>query len=222
MPSIFWRNTMKLKLIYIYRVIMLILSLVGLYLDITKNGGFGMLLYYTVLSNLLVLCFNAYQLFLMSTTVHWEHHRVLRLKGAVTMAIMITCVIYHFMLAPYATHFYRLENFLLHYIIPLMFFFDTLVFDKRKQYRWFDPFSWTSIPLRYMAFALLNGLVLKWPIPGAKDSPFAYFFINVTKYGWLYVGKWVAIIFVAYVISGYILYAIKMAGKSKESDKPVV
>ena len=52
-----------------------------------------------------------------------------------------------------------------------MFFFDTLVIDKAKQYRKLDPFLWTLIPLAYMLFALLNGLVLKWPIPGAKIVP---------------------------------------------------
>ena len=89
----------------------------------------------------------------------------------------------HFMLAPLATpeKFYRLENFLCHYIVPLMFFFDTLVIDKPKQYRKSDPLAWTLLPLLYMVFALLNGLVLKWPVPGAKDSPFPYFFINVNR-----------------------------------------
>ena len=141
----------------------------------------------------------------------------LRMKGAVTMAIMITFVIYHFMLAPLATpeKFYRLENFLCHYIVPLMFFFDTLVIDKAKQYRKLDPFLWTLIPLAYMLFALLNGLILKWPIPGAKDSPFAYFFINVNKYGWAFVGKWVVIIFIAYLLAGYVLYGIKKNIKRK-------
>ncbi len=43
--------------------------------------------------------------------------------------------------------------------------------DKAKQYRKLDPFLGTSDSLAYMLFALLNGLVLKWPIPGAKDSP---------------------------------------------------
>ena len=39
--------------------------------------------------------------------------------------------------------FYRLENFLSVHIVPLMFFFDTLVIDKSKQYRKPDPFLWT-------------------------------------------------------------------------------
>ena len=109
------------------------------------------------------------------------------------MAIMITFVIYHFMLAPLATpeKFYRLENFLCHYIVPLMFFFDTLVIDKAKQYRKLDPFLWTLIPLAYMLFALLNGLVLKWPIPGAKDSPLLISLsMSINTAGPLWVNGW--------------------------------
>ena len=60
-------------------------------------------------------------------------------KGGVTMSIMITCVIYHFLLAPIATNFYTLENFLCHYIVPLWFLADTLFFDKQGQYQDLGP-----------------------------------------------------------------------------------
>ena len=187
---------MKFKLLFSYRFLLFILSVIGVYLQLTKHGGFGMMLYYTILSNMLVM-------FFMGDMV------------CVTMSIMITCVIYHFMLAPIATpeKFYRLENFLCHYIVPLMFFFDTLVIDKPKQYRKSDPLAWTLLPLLYMVFALLNGLILKWPVPGAKDSPFPYFFINVNRFGWLYVVKMATIIFVAYLLAGCGLFALKKIGK---------
>ena len=94
-----------------------------------------------------------------------------------------------------------------------MFFFDTLVIDKPKQYRKSDPLAWTLLPVLYMVFALLNGLVLKWPVPGAKDSPFPYFFINVNRFGWLYVVKMATIIFVAYLLAGCGLFALKKIGK---------
>ena len=94
-----------------------------------------------------------------------------------------------------------------------MFFFDTLVIDKPKQYRKSDPLAWTLLPLLYMVFALINGLVLKWPVPGAKDSPFPYFFINVNRFGWLYVAKMATIIFVAYLLAGCGLFALKRIGK---------
>ena len=200
---------MNLKFIFYSRVLLFLAAFTGVYLEITKRGGFGMLLYYTVLSNLLVTLFTAYLLYVMRRSgENWQSRHLLRLKGGVTMSIMITCVIYHFMLAPIATDFYRLENFLCHYIVPLWFLADTLLFDKQGQYKIWDPVLWTILPLIYMLFALFNGLVLKLPVPNSKVSPFPYFFLDVAK-GWDVVIKWCLIIFVAYMVAGFIFYLIK-------------
>ena len=200
---------MNLKFIYYSRVLLFLAAFTGVYLEITKRGGFGMLLYYTVLSNLLVTLFTAYLLYVMRRSgENWQSRHLLRLKGGVTMSIMITCVIYHFMLAPIATDFYRLENFLCHYIVPLWFLADTLLFDKQSQYKIWDPVLWTILPLVYMLFALFNGLVLKLPVPNSKVSPFPYFFLDVAK-GWDVIIRWCLIIFVAYMVAGFIFYLIK-------------
>ena len=205
------------KVIFFSRAFMFLAAFTGVYLEITKRGGLGMLLYYTVLSNLLVMIFTGYLLWKMRREGdHWQSSSLLRLKGGVTMSIMITCVIYHFMLAPLTTDFYRLENFLCHYIVPLWFLVDTIIFDKSRQYKWFDPIVWTVLPLLYMGFAILNGFVLKMDVPNAKDSPFPYFFLNANKYGWGFVFRWAAIIFVAYMVSGYLFYLVKNIKKSKK------
>ena len=205
------------KIIFFSRSFMFLAAFTGVYLEITKHGGFGMLLYYTVLSNLLVMIFTGYLLWKMRREGdHWQSSSLLRLKGGITMSIMITCVIYHFMLAPLTKDFYRLENFLCHYIVPLWFLVDTIIFDKSRQYKWFDPMLWTSLPLFYMIFAILNGFVLKMDVPNAKDSPFPYFFLNANKYGWGFVFRWAAIIFVAYMVSGYLFYLVKNIKKFKK------
>ena len=205
------------KFIFFSRTFLFFAAFTGVYLEITKRGGLGMLLYYTVLSNLLVMIFTGYLLWKMRREGdHWQSSSLLRLKGGVTMSIMITCVIYHFMLAPLTTDFYRLENFLCHYIVPLWFLADTIIFDKSRQYKWFDPIVWTVLPLLYMGFAILNGFVLKMDVPNAKDSPFPYFFLNANKYGWGFVFRWAAIIFVAYMVSGYLFYLVKNIKKSKK------
>ncbi|WP_045762910.1 Pr6Pr family membrane protein [Streptococcus infantis] len=205
------------KIIFFSRSFMFLAAFTGVYLEITKRGGLGMLLYYTVLSNLLVMIFTGYLLWKMRREGdHWQSSSLLRLKGGITMSIMITCVIYHFMLAPLTKDFYRLENFLCHYIVPLWFLVDTIIFDKSRQYKWFDPIVWTVLPLLYMGFAILNGFVLKMDVPNAKDSPFPYFFLNANKYGWGFVFRWAAIIFVAYMVSGYLFYLVKSIKKTKK------
>ncbi|MGT2716757.1 Pr6Pr family membrane protein [Streptococcus respiraculi] len=208
------------KLFY-SRCLLAVLAIIGTTLEIVKHS-IGMLMYYTVQSNLLVSLFSVYMVYAMYQKKDLQRQSFLRLKAAVTMSIMITCVIYHFMLAPLATDFWRVENLLCHYIVPLYFLLDTLFVDKQGQYKWFDPIWWTALPVAYLAFALINGLVIKLPIPDAKDSPFAYFFLNVPKYGWHYVLTYAATIFIAYLLAGYGLLLVKAINTRQKSKSDVV
>lgn len=200
---------MKNQTILFYsRCLLAVLAITGTVLEIVKYG-IGMLMYYTVLSNLLVSVFAVYMVYAMHKGHDLQSAKFLRIKAAVTMSIMITCVVYHLMLAPLADDFWRVENMLCHYIVPIYFLLDTLLVDRQQQYKWFDPIWWTLLPVLYMIFGLVNGLVIKIPIPDAKDSPFAYFFLNVPKYGWAYVLTYAGTIFVAYLICGFILAGVK-------------
>ena len=209
---------MKSKFIYFYRMLLFVLAFIGVYLEF-KKGGAGMILYYTVLSNLLVLLFVGYLLYLMSRgRDDWRSTKLLRIKGGVAMSILITFVVYHVMLRPIAdpSKFWSLDNMLCHYIVPIMFVLDTLLFDERGEYRKSEPFYWTSVPLIYMVVSLFNGIVTRIPVPDAKDSPFPYFFVNVDKYGWGFVAIHCLVIFLAYLAVGYLLFGIKMFGSKKK------
>ncbi len=199
---------MNRNILFYSRCLLAFVAILGTTLQIYLYGA-GMLLYYTVLSNLLVAVFSVYMVVAMYQKKDLQNQSFLRVKAGVTMSIMITFVIYHFMLAPLVTDFWRLENILCHYIVPLYFFIDTLLIDHQSQYRWYAPIFWTVLPVFYMIFALFNGLVVKIPIPAAVDSPFAYFFLNVTKYGWQFVLTYAAGIFVSYVLAGYVFYMVK-------------
>ena len=70
------------KLVFYSRIFLFLAAFTGVYLEITKHGGFGMLLYYTVLSNLLVTIFTLYLLKVMSRVgENWQRPSLLRLKG---------------------------------------------------------------------------------------------------------------------------------------------
>lgn len=107
------------------RCLLAVLAITGTALEIIKYG-IGMLMYYTVLSNLLVSVFSVYMVYAMYKGLDLQTAKFLRIKAAVTMSIMITCVVYHFMLAPIADDFWRVENMLCHYIVPVYFLLDTL------------------------------------------------------------------------------------------------
>ncbi len=69
------------KLVLYSRIFLFLAAFTGVYLEITKHGGFGMLLYYTVLSNLLVTIFTLYLLKVMSRVgENWQRQSLLRLK----------------------------------------------------------------------------------------------------------------------------------------------
>ena len=196
------------QLLFYSRCLLAFVATLGIFIQLYLYG-INKLMYYTNLSNLLVSIFAIYMVVAMVQNKDLQTTNFLRIKAAVTMSIMITFVIYHFMLAPLATNFWRVENILCHYITPLYFFLDTLVVDRRHQYNLLDPIRWSTLPVLYLIFALFNGLVMKIPISGAKDSPFAYYFLNVHKYGWSYVLTHAVVIFLAYLLAGYLLYFIK-------------
>ncbi|MDO5094972.1 MAG: Pr6Pr family membrane protein [Peptostreptococcaceae bacterium] len=196
-----------------YRLILFLLGVVGLVIQFVTDG-LNVVMYYTILSNLLVTFF---LLYLIRRKTAWDN-KLYRIKGGVTMAIMITFAVYHFLLSPTieAKDFYTIENFICHYIVPLGFFLDTMILDKGR-YEKYDPILWTLFPLGYSIFALFNGLVLKIPIP-SPDSPFPYFFVNVTKYGWVAVLKYSAGILVGYLLFGYVFYFLKNKINSKMKE----
>ena len=67
---------------------------------------------------------------------HWSKWDI-RLKGGITVAILLTGLVYHFMLAPLKTpeEFWTIENFLVHYIVPYGALLDWALFDKGHCYK---------------------------------------------------------------------------------------
>lgn len=201
-----------------YRVILGVCAIAGVALQIATDG-LGMLMYYTVLSNLMVTVFVL--ILLWSQLRNKENNfsaAFYRVKGGVTMAILITFVIYHFLLSPFATpeQYWNIRNFLVHYIVPIGFVLDTFIFDLRKQYRRIDPLLWTAVPLAYSIWAIFNGYVTKIPVPNSEDSPFPYFFVNAAKYGWASVLKYAGVILVSYILVGYLLVLVKQVVGPKQ------
>lgn len=119
-------KTLKL----IYRILLVLLGTYGLYLNMSYGNTFELLHYFTILSNILVVGFFIFLLF--------NKKDYPKLKGAITMSITVTFLIFHFMLRP--TMFdmintsyspYSISNLLVHYIVPIMTIFDWIFFDKK-------------------------------------------------------------------------------------------
>lgn len=205
-------------LTWIWRMAIVGFGLYGLYLQLFPDDFYN-LTYYTLISNILVVVFWIYLLFLMSKNrvSKLTSPKIIRLKGAFTMAIILTFLVYMILLAPIAEpkDFYNWKNYTLHYIVPIMTIIDWLMLDPKNQYRKLEPFIWTLIPLLYMAFSLIKGYVFNIEIPDQKHSPYPYFFMNINNIGWDGFLKYAVAIFIFYVVLGYILYFVKTRKKGK-------
>jgi len=90
-----------LKLSLISKGVIAICALVGFLMEMFLHGWHS-IRYYTNQSNLLVVIFLIYLLLKYRKEGHWSQWDI-RLKGGMTVAILLTGLVYHFMLAPLKT-----------------------------------------------------------------------------------------------------------------------
>lgn len=196
----------------IYRLLIVALSITGLVAQMYPNKFYN-LTYYTTQSSIIVMLFFAYTAYLMFSRQFERLHssNFLRLKGGVTIMIALTFLVYAILLAPQASpeDFHTINNYTLHYIVPVMVILDWLVLDKGWHYRAIEPLTWAIVPIVYLIFSLIKGYILRIPIPEAKHSPYPYFFLNVDKSGWQTVLTYILVIAIFYIVSGYLMLAVK-------------
>ncbi len=174
----------------------------------------GLLPYFTIQSNVGYGVFAAWAAFRGRATPA-------ALKGAVTLYVAITGLVYHLVLTNPASGFAAEEvrralpeaigNQLLHTVVPLLAVLDWLLFDERGRFRWRYALYWLAFPLGYLAFALLRGLVVdKYPYP----------FINVNELGYDGVSVSTAVFAVAFWILGLLFVAIDRWGGRLPRRRP--
>lgn len=171
-------------------------GLVGILLQCGMGSGtwnLAVLNYFTLMSNILCVVYFAAGAFYQlrgKSIPFW------RLKGPVLLYILITGVVYHFMLhghfAMEAADLVKegstlvmsqLSNTLLHYVMPALTLLDWLLFDEKGRYPARDPFLWLLFPLFYAVY--VNIRVATGAVLGLYDgSRYPYFFMDADLLGW--------------------------------------
>lgn len=148
----------------------------------------GLLPYFTTQSNIAYGAFAGFAALMV-----WRGERVSApLKGAVTLYVVITALVYHFVLANsasgFSVHFGErntaaaIGNQLQHTVVPLMAVLDWLLFDTRGRFRWRHAFYWLAYPTGYLIFAVLRGLVVhKYPYPFLDANTLGYRGLAITS-----------------------------------------
>jgi len=199
----------------VYRCLILAACSAGLGLNFfIRQGRFDSqsLIYYTNLSNL--LCFLYFAALVARMAIHLRDGAtgavtlLPRLKGAFTLMVAITLLVYHFVLAGGNVPAYDgtqrwMANALLHYFAPALVILDWILFDPKRVFSWFDPLLWLIIPLLYAIFTFIRAEI--GGQMGGRGSRFPYFFLDVDALGWGKVLGYIGIIAVVFTALGYIM-----------------
>lgn len=206
----------------IFKVLFLITCGYGLYLTFnTAPSGFAIYIsYYTTQSNILV--FMVMLIMLIREFFHQgKRTRFLTiLKALSTVSIMVTFLIYHFILSPYINADVSnvsggYGNIIVHYITPLWFFFDYLIFDTKGATRLIDPFLYIIFPMYYFLFANIRAVNGELYDYGSLISQFPYPFLDYAIFGIYGVSAAVFVIILADLFMGFLF-----VGLDKVMKKP--
>ena len=139
------------------------------------------------------------------------------LKFIGVLAILLTFVVFNTLLAgapdrdPQLN--WRIGSLLCHVFLPILFVGDWFLFRERGKVKWYYPIAAAGFPLAYMTFILIQAVILKFDtsilIPGSNTPLiYPYFFVNLETQGVAGVAKWAALMFMAFMIVGFVFYGI--------------
>jgi hypothetical protein len=130
---------------------------------------------YTVSTGSILEWFNSFKAFTMQTNLlvtiwftlailSYNNTEILDkitrpLKGAFTMYITITFVVFAILLSPFyqPTGYAAFSNIVLHYITPIAFIVDWVFTENKIRYRWNYLIYWIIYPLCYIIFIIIHG-----------------------------------------------------------------
>ena len=188
---------MKEKIKLIYRIIIVIVSAIGLYLNFKFLSFEKGILYFTNLSNLLCLIYFLVLVILMLTKKVKRDDKYYIIKGMVTMAITLTMVVYNLILrssdASLVFQGHQLECNLVHILVPLLVIFDYIIFGEKGHLKKEYPLIWSLVLIAYQLFVVI------YTINGGKfinGAAYPYPFMDIDTYG---AGKYIVNMVVAFV-----------------------
>lgn len=212
----------------LYRLFFLFVCEAGIILQYAGMAGKGDLrmltAYYTILSN--ILCF----IYFAVLVIAQRKKENALIRGAVTMCITVTGLVYHFMLGGFmgtaagaGVHVTALSvsNILVHYVVPILVILDYFLFVPKGQYKSLYPLAWLVLPYAYFAFSMVRAEVSTRTFTGfGATSRYPYPFLDVDLYGWDKVLLIVLAVTVAFIALGYIVYVLdRLLGKNLSTSR---
>lgn len=155
---------------------------------------------FTVQTNTMVL------VWYLAALIFWQRgwaQMLLRpiFKGAFTLYITVTFIVFFIVLQPLSTPqgVDAFTNGMVHYVTPIAFMIDWILFEKKGVYQWRFALYWLLYPLVFLVFALTYGGLTNEPI---------YPFLDPVALGMNGLATWIAILFAVFLLLGLIYVAV--------------
>lgn len=132
------------------------------------------------------------------------------IKFAALIDILVTFLIYNCMLSNFISIEYwsNPSNVLRHFVCPLLFWLDWILFAKHGNTRWFYPLEVVVFPIIYVGYILIRGFVLEQIGSAAWQIIYPYPFLDVSELGYNGVGLWIFALCGAFVAFSYLICII--------------
>lgn len=172
---------MKNKLDLLFKIIIVIVSGIGLYLNFNLLTIRDSIIYFTIQSNLLCFLFYLIVVILMITKKLKKNDMYYISKGMVTTAITITMFVYWLLLSSgdgmeaYMGH--DLENYFVHLFTPLLVIFDYIILGEKGNLKKNYPFIWSFILIAYSLFNVIY-VFFGGTFSGGVKYPYPYMDID--------------------------------------------
>ncbi len=204
-----------------YRISVFCLGFFSLTYDFgILDGKFklGNLFYFTIISNL--FCVGLFLALIIVTTrdllkygMNGSSTISPHIKGEITISILLTMTVYHFILIPYALKINPYQNFkfidiILHYFVPTLTIFDWILFDSKKRFKWYDPIIWIIGPYLYVIFIFIQANFSIASHIDSSLSDYIYAFLDIRLLGNNAVIINLLSLTIAFIIIGYVIYGI--------------
>ena len=208
----------KRKLALLYRIIIVIVSSIALFVNFKLMTFRLGILYFTNLSNLFCLLYFLVLVIEMILGKDKENSLHYIVKGMVTMCITLTMVVYNFILAGDSGIFknHMLECNLVHLVVPIMVIFDYILFGKKGNLKKEYVIYWCLGLFGYQVFVMIYSLLGGTFIGGAS---YPYFHMNTEKYGVFGVFINTLVILIIYVLYGLLIQKLDNLVGNRKNNK---
>ena len=219
---------MRLKsktLSIIFKSVIAICGIVGVELSLklfTSGVNYGMLNYFTNLSNIFVFIYYICAVIWLIKNRNDDTKVTFCpvFRGMALMVITLTFLVVVFILRMGFTmnNTMGISLLLLHYIVPSLTIFDWLIFDEKGLMKKTYPLIWTIPPIVYIAYAMIAARIGDGI--GAMGSRYPYPFLDVDALGVRNVALIIIALSILYIGMGYIYFAIdhSFAKKAKKAS----